>query len=245
MSQDNELMTAMQTRSDDSEQPPVLETVVGRFRWVILGILFCATTINYMDRFLLGVLKPTIMQDLHWSETDYANGVFCFQLAYAVGLLGVSRLIDRIGVRNGLALVVVMCAVASASHSFVSSALLVWSALHRSDLLYDRRPFKELRHDGTDGRLILDDYRFQQRRWRPVQIAHGGNRGLDSQFPLALHARPHHATSSSFELCVSEFSVAFTRRYFGSVRCRSITFHDEFRKHENLSGRRGTMAHCV
>jgi MFS transporter, ACS family, hexuronate transporter len=103
--------------------PTVLETTGGRFRWVILGILFCASTINYTDRFLLGVLKPTIMQDLRWTETDYANVIFCFQLAYAIGLLSVSRLIDRIGVRAGMALVVGMCALAAASHSFVSSTL--------------------------------------------------------------------------------------------------------------------------
>ncbi len=59
----------------------------GRFRWVILGMLFCATSLNYMGRFLLGILKPTIMQDLKWTETDNANAAFCFQLAYASGLI--------------------------------------------------------------------------------------------------------------------------------------------------------------
>jgi ACS family hexuronate transporter-like MFS transporter len=63
------------------------------------------------------------MHDLHWTETDYANVVFCFQLAYAIGLLSVSRLIDRIGVRVGMLLVVGMCALAAASHSFVSTAM--------------------------------------------------------------------------------------------------------------------------
>ena len=111
------------SNADLNSVAPVSGKDVGRFRWVILSVLFGATTINYMDRFLLGVLKPTIVQDLHWTETDYANVVFCFQLAYAIGLLFVSRLIDRIGVRAGLALVVGMCAVASASHSLVSSAL--------------------------------------------------------------------------------------------------------------------------
>ena len=90
---------------------------VGKTRWVILALLFGATTINYMDRFLLGVLKPTITDQLHWTESDYANVVFCFQLAYAIGLLTVSRLIDRLGVRAGMAVVVAMCAVAIASHS--------------------------------------------------------------------------------------------------------------------------------
>jgi ACS family hexuronate transporter-like MFS transporter len=95
----------------------------GHFRWVIIGTLFCATTINYSDRFLLGVLKPTIMHDLRWSETDYANVVFCFQLAYAIGLLTVSRALDWLGVRAGLAIVVGMCAIASASHCLVSSVM--------------------------------------------------------------------------------------------------------------------------
>lgn len=95
----------------------------GRFRWVILGMLFCATSLNYMDRFLLGILKPTIMQDLKWTETDYANVVFCFQLAYAIGLITVSRIIDRLGTRAGMALVVGMCAIAAASHSLVSTVM--------------------------------------------------------------------------------------------------------------------------
>ncbi len=95
----------------------------GRFRWAILGLLFGAAMINYMDRFLLGVLKPTIVKDLKWTETDYANVVFCFQLAYAIGLITVSRVIDKIGVRAGMSLVVSMCALAAASHSLAASVL--------------------------------------------------------------------------------------------------------------------------
>src|SRR5271168_5091665 len=108
------LMAATEIQSDRPAPSVVSEPAVGRFRWVILGVLFCATTINYMDRFLLGVLKPTIVQDLHWTETNYANVVFCFQLAYAIGLLTVSRVIDRVGARAGLAMVVGMCGVAAA-----------------------------------------------------------------------------------------------------------------------------------
>lgn len=94
---------------------------VGRLRWLMLALLFGATSISYMDRFLLGVLKPTVIRDLNWSETDYANVIVSFQLAYAVGLLTVGRVIDRIGARAGLALVVGLCAVAAASHSAVAS----------------------------------------------------------------------------------------------------------------------------
>ena len=92
----------------------------GRVRWVILAMLLGATTINYMDRFTLGVLKTTLMSDLHWTEGDYANVVFCFQLAYAIGLVTVSRVVDWIGTRFGLALVVFMCGLAAASHSLIS-----------------------------------------------------------------------------------------------------------------------------
>jgi len=95
-------------------------TSPGRLRWLILGLLFGAATINYMDRFILSVLKPVIMQDLHWTESNYASVVFCFQLAYAVGLLGVGRFIDRLGVRTGLAIAIGLCAFASASHSLAT-----------------------------------------------------------------------------------------------------------------------------
>src|SRR4026209_2647934 len=78
------------------------------FRWVICGLLFFATTINYMDRQIIGVLKPTIQKDLHWSENDYANIVLAFQFAYAGGQFIAGRLMDVVGVRVGYALAVVL-----------------------------------------------------------------------------------------------------------------------------------------
>lgn len=93
----------------------------GRLRWAILGLLFGAATVNYIDRFILGVLKPVIIGDLHWSESDYASVVVSFQLAYAIGLLTVSRFIDRMGARIGLACVIGLCAFASASHSLATT----------------------------------------------------------------------------------------------------------------------------
>lgn len=107
------------------EQEPLVQCPNGRghFRWVILGLLFGAAIINYMDRFLLGVLKPMIVNDLHWTETDYAHVIFCFQLAYAIGLVTISRVVDKLGVRRGMILVVSMCAVAAASHSLVASVM--------------------------------------------------------------------------------------------------------------------------
>ena len=95
----------------------------GHQRWIVLGVIFCATTINYMDRFIVGVLKPTIVADLHWSETDYANVIVCFQLAYAIGLVTIGPLLDRIGARRGMMVVVGMCALAAASHSLVATVI--------------------------------------------------------------------------------------------------------------------------
>jgi ACS family hexuronate transporter-like MFS transporter len=98
-------------------------TTRGRFRWLIVGLLFGATTIGYIDRFLLGILKPTLMRELHFTELDYAEIVFYFQLAYAVGLVTVSRVIDAVGTRAGMALVVLLCALATASHSLATTVI--------------------------------------------------------------------------------------------------------------------------
>jgi ACS family hexuronate transporter-like MFS transporter len=92
---------------------------VGRYRWVICGLLFAATAINYVDRQMIGILKPTLQQDLGWSEIDYANIVFWFQAAYAIGYLGFGRLVDRIGARFGYALAFTLWTIAHMLHGAV------------------------------------------------------------------------------------------------------------------------------
>ena len=94
---------------------------VGRFRWVICALLFAATALNYVDRQIIGILQPTLAQKFHWSEIDYANIVFAFQLAYAVGYIAFGKLIDRIGARAGYALAVVIWTVAHIAHAWASS----------------------------------------------------------------------------------------------------------------------------
>jgi len=74
---------------------------VGYFRWIICALLLFGVTKNYMDRQVLGVLKTTLQHDLGWNEINYGNLVFAFQAAYAVGILLMGRLIDRIGTRLG------------------------------------------------------------------------------------------------------------------------------------------------
>src|SRR5437763_12223483 len=83
---------------------------VGRLRWSICALLFFATTINYIDRQVLGILSKDLQGALHWSEIDYGNIVAAFNAAYALGLLVVGRLIDRFGTKIGY-----------------SAALIIWS----------------------------------------------------------------------------------------------------------------------
>ncbi|WP_414712451.1 MFS transporter [Sphingobium sp.] len=94
---------------------------VGRYRWVVVALLFAATAINYVDRQMIGVLKPTLSQEMAWSETDYANIVFWFQAAYAVGYLGFGRIVDVIGARFGYAVAVVIWTIAHMAHGGVHS----------------------------------------------------------------------------------------------------------------------------
>jgi ACS family hexuronate transporter-like MFS transporter len=90
---------------------------VGRYRWVICGLLFFAATINYIDRQVIGILKPTLQQQFGWSEIDYADIVFSFQFAYAIGLLLAGRMIDRLGTRLGFAIAVLVWSLAAMAHA--------------------------------------------------------------------------------------------------------------------------------
>jgi len=95
--------------------------VVGRFRWVICALLLLGTTKNYMDRQVLGVLKNTLQHDLGWNEIDYGNLVFAFQAAYALALLLVGRVVDRLGTRRAYSVIIVFWSLASMAHAFARS----------------------------------------------------------------------------------------------------------------------------
>lgn len=94
-------------------------TTQGRYRWVIVGLLFAATAINYVDRQMIGVLKPTLAKDLHWSESDYGNIIFWFQAAYAIGYLGFGRIVDKIGARFGYTIAFIIWTIAHVAHGGV------------------------------------------------------------------------------------------------------------------------------
>lgn len=89
----------------------------GRVRWVICALLFTATTINYIDRQVLGILAPTLQADIGWNEADYGNIVSWFTLAYGVGFLFAGRTIDALGTRVGLAAALVAWSLAAMAHA--------------------------------------------------------------------------------------------------------------------------------
>jgi len=91
------------------------------YRWWICGLLFAATTINYVDRGVIAILKPNLSHDLNWSEEDYGNIVFWFQCAYAAGYLFAGRLMDIIGLRRGYTLSVALWSAAAMGTAFVTT----------------------------------------------------------------------------------------------------------------------------
>jgi ACS family hexuronate transporter-like MFS transporter len=86
---------------------------VGRVRWLIVALLFAATAFNYIDRQMIGLLKPTLQTEFGWHETTYADIVFYFQLAYAIGYIVFGNVVDRVGARIGYA-----------------AAFLIWTGAH-------------------------------------------------------------------------------------------------------------------
>jgi ACS family hexuronate transporter-like MFS transporter len=94
---------------------------VGHYRWMICALLFFGTTINYIDRQVIGILKPTLVQEFGWQdERIYAAIVFTFQLAYAIGLLLAGRVMDRLGTRRGFAIAVTVWSIAAVGHALAA-----------------------------------------------------------------------------------------------------------------------------
>ena len=89
----------------------------GNYRWRILGLLFFATTINYIDRQVIGILKPFIAEDLGWGEADYGYIVTAFQIAYGIGLLTTGRFLDKYGVRIGYLWAIVVWSISGMAHA--------------------------------------------------------------------------------------------------------------------------------
>lgn len=101
-----------------SQVPPsTVMGTIGRFRWIICALLFFAATINYIDRQVIGILKPTLQKEFGWSEIDYADIVFAFQLAYAIGFLIAGRMMDWLGTKRGFSVALVVWSLAAMAHA--------------------------------------------------------------------------------------------------------------------------------
>src|SRR6185503_1486128 len=102
-----------------ADVPPAgnLVATIGHFRWVICALLFFATTINYVDRQILGFLAPDLQRSIGWNESQYGWIVTSFTVAYAISLLVVGRIIDWLGTRKGLSLAVIVWSIAAMAHA--------------------------------------------------------------------------------------------------------------------------------
>lgn len=102
---------------------------VGKYRWTILSLVFFATTVNYLDRQVISLLKDDYLQPMfHWTESDYANVVTVFQIFYAIGMLGAGWVIDKIGTKLGYALSLTVWSFAAIGHALAGSTFGFMSA---------------------------------------------------------------------------------------------------------------------
>src|SRR5215469_7464660 len=123
MRESNAGTAAQVTTRATGEHLNTLAAQVGRFRWRICALLFAATTINYVDRQVLGVLAPDLGRIIGWNELQYGYIVAAFQAAYAIGLVGAGAIVDRLGTRLGYALAIGTWSLAAMGHSLASTAL--------------------------------------------------------------------------------------------------------------------------
>lgn len=95
-------------------------TGIGKYRWTICSLIFFATTINYLDRQVIALLKSYITKDFNWNAGDYANVEIAFKVTYALGLLLAGRVIDRTGTKLGYALSLILWSLSAIGHAFVT-----------------------------------------------------------------------------------------------------------------------------
>src|SRR5215210_2206223 len=113
----------MLTETPKSMNLASVNETIGRHRWTICALIFAATTINYLDRNVLGQLKDTLASsgvfgEAKAQEVNYSRVVICFQFAYALGLLFAGKLIDKVGTKSGYAWSLIGWSVAAIGHAF-------------------------------------------------------------------------------------------------------------------------------
>jgi MFS transporter, ACS family, hexuronate transporter len=100
-----------------------MQKTMGKYRWTICALIFFATTINYLDRQVISLLKSVLSDELHWNDADYANIEIAFKFFYAFGMLGAGRIIDKLGSKIGYAITTGLWSVAAVCHAFASGVV--------------------------------------------------------------------------------------------------------------------------
>jgi ACS family hexuronate transporter-like MFS transporter len=118
----------MTNNSNSSESPGMkafndASERIGKYRWTICTLVFFATTVNYLDRQVIGILAPMLKEDLGIGEADYGYIVMAFQAAYAVGMIIAGRVIDKLGTKIGYAIAFVGWSLAAIGHAFAKGAV--------------------------------------------------------------------------------------------------------------------------
>jgi ACS family hexuronate transporter-like MFS transporter len=99
----------------------------GNYRWTICALVFFATTVNYLDRSVISLLKEPLTEEFNWTDGDYADIEVAFKLAYAFGMVVAGRIIDTLGTKMGYFVATGLWSLAAVSHAFVSSTLgFIW-----------------------------------------------------------------------------------------------------------------------
>lgn len=98
-----------------------MQTTIGKYRWTICSLVFFATTINYLDRAVISLLKSTLTAEMHWNDGDYANVEIAFKISYAIGLLLAGKVIDSIGTKKGYAWATGLWSISAVAHALANS----------------------------------------------------------------------------------------------------------------------------
>lgn len=98
-----------------------MQQAIGKYRWTICALVFFATTVNYLDRQVISLVKLNLDKEFNWTKNDYANIVIAFQLAYSIGMIGAGRLIDKLGTKIGYALSLLLWSIAAMAHALVNT----------------------------------------------------------------------------------------------------------------------------
>lgn len=106
-----------------SSKTLTLHPAIPQYRWTICALVFFATTVNYLDRSVISLMKSELSSEFHWDDADYANTEIAFKLMYAFGMLGAGRLIDKLGTKMGYFLATGLWSLAAMGHAFAGSTL--------------------------------------------------------------------------------------------------------------------------